>query len=160
MPSDTAAKTPLLIPRVHPVSESFCSVPLLPVHQPHGLEAAAVFDLSWDWLRALDAALGHVEGNVHTRRDGAGQQANDKLPQELQGGILAGERKNEMKGILKTKTKDIFATAASVDMSPKYGYSISLSCVLYICIPHALFYWKHFWRGRLVKNVAMYSIKT
>ena len=73
------------------------SSPFLPVYQTHGLEAGAILDLSWDWLWPLDAALGHVEGNVHTGGDGSRQQANGKLPQELQTRVLAGEGTVERK---------------------------------------------------------------
>ena len=63
-------------------------IPFLTVYQGHGLETGAVLDLSWYRLRTLDTALGHIEGNIHTRGNSAGCQANDKLPHKLQGGIL------------------------------------------------------------------------
>lgn len=68
-------------------------VPLLPVHQSHGLEAGAILDLSWHWLGALDAALGYIEGNVHARGDGPRCQTNRKLPQELKGRVLVKKKR-------------------------------------------------------------------
>lgn len=65
-------------------------LPLLSVDQRHGLEAGAVLDLAGDGLRALDAALGHVEGDVDAGGDGARHKADGELPQELQRGVLAG----------------------------------------------------------------------
>lgn len=73
------------------ISNFLLFVPLLPVHQPHGLEAGAVLDLSGHGLGALDAALGHVEGNVHAGGDGPGREADGELPQELQGRVLEKE---------------------------------------------------------------------
>lgn len=69
--------------------------PLLPVHQRHGLETGAVFDLPGHRLGALDAALGHVEGDVDAGGDGSGHQADGELPQELQGGVLVQKRNGD-----------------------------------------------------------------
>lgn len=64
------------------------ALPFLPVDHRHGLEAGAVLDLPGHGLGALDAALGHIEGDVDTGGDGPGHQADGELPHELQRGVL------------------------------------------------------------------------
>lgn len=84
---DSRRRAPLTLDPPNPL----LVLPLLPVDDRHGLEAGAVLDLAGDGLRALDAALGHVEGDVDAGGDGARHQADGELPQELQRGVLARE---------------------------------------------------------------------
>ena len=62
--------------------------PLLHIDGAHGREARAVLDLSRHGLRALDAALGHVEGDVDDRRQGAAEEAQQQAPAQVHVRIL------------------------------------------------------------------------
>lgn len=91
-------------------------LPFLPVHQRHGLEAGAVLDLSGHGLWALDAALGYVEGNVHAGRDGPRHQADGKLPQELQGRVLAKKTMNKSNNSLDIMTTMYCSADISIEV--------------------------------------------
>ena len=84
--------------------------PLLPVHQADGRQRPPVLDRPC--LGALDATLGHVEGNVDTAAESAGSQTEANLPAELQSGVR-GTWQPAFHRVIETKVNHVEETIPS-----------------------------------------------